>query len=492
MRATSLTLAAACAIALSGCVSMAPGYARPDAPVPSVVGNTGSASSSESVNASTPNVAALDWRQVLVDARLQQVIALALDNNRDLRVAVLNIEQARAQYRIQRADLFPAVHVTVSHSAQRAAAATSFTGAPQVIRSATGQVGISSWELDLFGRIRSLKNQALETYLATEQTQRSTRLSLVAEVASAWLTVAADQQRLALARQTLESQRTTLRLTELQHANGIVSGLDLAQIQTSVESARGDVASFTTQLAQSRNALNLLAGTQVAAALLPPGNALESGVALAPLPAQLESRVLLQRPDVVAAEHTLKAANADIGAARAAFFPTISLTGTVGRGSDALSSLFDGDHTWSFVPSLSLPIFRAGALKAELDVAKLQKEITIAQYELAIQTAFSEVADALAERTQLEERLDAQRALVDASQRGFDLSDARYRNGVDSYLAALDAQRTLYSAQQTLISLRLTEASNRVSLYKVLGGAADAQSGVPTEQAKRQPPVARR
>ncbi|PPU16938.1 transporter [Xanthomonas arboricola] len=476
MRTTSLSLAVACAIALSGCVSMAPQYARPDAPVPGVVGDTGSVTHGDSADGRTTAAAQLDWRQVLVDARLQQVVALALDNNRDLRVAVLTIEQARAQYRIQRADLFPAVDATVSHTAQRAAAATSFTGAPQIIRSATGQVGISSWELDLFGRIRSLKNEALETYLASEQTQRSTRLSLVAEVASDWLTVAADQQRLALAQQTLESQRKTLRLTELQHDNGIVSGLDLAQIQTSVESARADVASFTTQLAQSRNALNLVVGTSVPAALLPAADAIESGVALAPLPAQLESRVLLQRPDVLSAEHTLKAANADIGAARAAFFPTISLTGNVGRGSDALSSLFDGDHTWSFTPSVSLPIFRAGALKAELDVAKLQKDITIAQYELAIQTAFSEVADALAERTQLDERMDAQRALVDAAQCGFTLSDARYRNGVDSYLVALDAQRSLYSAQQTLISLRLTEASNRVTLYKVLGGGADAQS----------------
>ncbi|WP_127171805.1 efflux transporter outer membrane subunit [Xanthomonas euvesicatoria] len=450
MRFSFASVAAACAIALSGCVSMAPHYARPDAPVPGVIGDTGSTG-----NAGTgmPNAAAVDWRQVVTDARLQQVVALALDNNRDLRVAVLNIEQARAQYRIQRASLFPAVDATVSHTAQRAAAATSFTGAPQIIRSASGEVGISSWELDLFGRIRSLKNQALETYLASEQTQRSTRLSLVAEVANDWLTVAADQQRLALAQQTLDSQRKTLRLTELQHDNGIASGLDLAQIQTSVESARADVANYTTQLAQSRNALNLVVGTPVPAALLPASDAIETGVALAPLPAQLESRVLLQRPDVLSAEHTLKAANADIGAARAAFFPTISLTANAGRGSDALSSLFDGDHTWSFSPSVSLPIFRAGALKAELDVATLEKDITIAQYELAIQTAFSEVADALAERTQLEERMHA--------------------------------QRTLYSAQQTLISLRLTEASNRVTLYKVLGGGADAQSGASVAGAAR-------
>nr|WP_230597670.1 efflux transporter outer membrane subunit [Xanthomonas vasicola]MDO6985640.1 efflux transporter outer membrane subunit [Xanthomonas vasicola] len=314
------------------------------------------------------------------------------------------------------------------------------------------------------------------------QARRWRAVGIVAMAANDWLTVAADQQRLALAQQTLDSQRKTLRLTELQHDNGIVSGLDLAQIQTSVESARADVANYSTQLAQSRNALNLV-GTSVPAALLPDSDAIETGVALAPLPALLESRVLLQRPDVLSAEHTLKAANADIGAARAAFFPTISLTADVGRGSDALSNLFDGDHTWSFSPSVSLPIFRAGALKAELDVARLQKDIAVAQYELAIQTAFSEVADALAERMQLEERMDAQRAMVAAAQRGFSLSDARYRNGVDSYLVALDAQRTFCSAQQTLISLRLTEASNRVTLYKVLGGGADAQSAVVSTQA---------
>lgn len=311
-------------------------------------------------------------------------------------------------------------------------------------------------------------------------------MSLVAEVAADWLTVAADQQRLALAQQTLASQRQTLQLTELQHQQGIVSGLDLAQVQTSVESARADVASYTTQLATSRNALDLVVGAPVAADALPQATALESGVALAPLPAPLESRVLLQRPDVLYAEHTLKSANADIGAARAAFFPTISLTASTGRSSTALSSLFDaGNRTWSFVPSISVPIFRAGALKAELDEARITRDVNVAEYEQAIQTAFSEVADALATRAQLDERVDAQRALVDVTQRSYSLADARYRNGVDSYLDALDSQRSLYSAQQDLITLRLTEASNRVTLYKVLGGGADAQSGTPVAEATR-------
>ncbi|WP_317633200.1 efflux transporter outer membrane subunit [Xanthomonas sp. AM6] len=478
---TRAALALACVGALASCASMAPSYARPDAPVPASFADSGTGSGGEG---DVADVAMLDWRQVFLDPRLQQTIAQALDNNRDLRVAVLNIDKARAQYRIQRADLFPSVSVTGSESAARGSASTSASGRSDVSRSYGAEVGVSSWELDLFGRIRSLKNEALETYLATAQTQRSTRMSLVAEVAADWLTVAADQQRLALAQQTLDSQRRTLQLTELQHQQGIVSGLDLAQVQTSVESARADVASYTTQLATSRNALDLVVGAPVSAEALPQAVALEAGVALAPLPATLPSRVLLQRPDVLYAEHTLKSANADIGAARAAFFPTISLTASTGRSSDALSSLFDaGNRTWSFVPSISVPIFRAGALKAELDVAKITRDVGVAEYEQAIQTAFGEVADALATRAQLDERMDAQRALVAATQRSYTLADARYRNGVDSYLDALDAQRSLYTAQQNLITLRLTEASNRVTLYKVLGGGADAQSGAPVADA---------
>jgi len=476
---TRTALVLACTGVLAGCASMAPSYARPDAPVPATFADSGSGTAGD-----VADVATLNWRQVFLDPRLQQVIAQALDNNRDLRVAVLNIDKARAQYRIQRADLFPSVDLSGSQSASRSSASTSSSGRSEVARTYAADVGVSSWELDLFGRIRSLKDEALETYLATAQTQRSTRMSLVAEVAADWLTVAADQQRLALAQQTLASQQQTLKLTEAQHQQGTVSGLDLAQVQTSVESARADVASYTTQLATSRNALDLVVGAPVAADALPQASALESGVALAPLPSPLPSRVLLQRPDVLYAEHTLKSANADIGAARAAFFPTISLTASTGRSSTALSSLFDaGNRTWSFVPSISVPIFHAGALKAELDQARITRDVNVAEYEQAIQTAFSEVADALATRAQLDDRMDAQRALVAATQRSYTLADARYRNGVDSYLDALDSQRSLYSAQQDLITLRLTEASNRVTLYKVLGGGADAQSSEPVAEA---------
>lgn len=477
-------LAVACTFALAGCVSMAPRYARPGAPVPEQFPQAvGSSQSTGEVP-----VAQLDWQQVFLDPRLRQVIALALDNNRDLRVALLNIDAQRAQYRIQRAALLPTVDASASQTRARASSRSTTGGG--VSQSDSADVGFSSWELDLFGRVRSLKNEALETWLATSETQRSTRMSLVAEVASDWLAVAADQQLLVLAQQTLASQRETLRLSVAQHDQGTLSGLDLAQVQATVETARADVASYTTQLAQDRNALNLLVGAPVSDALLPQADALDAAVALAPVPADLSSTVLLQRPDVLSAEHALKAANADIGAARAAFFPTISLTATTGRSSDALSSLFDsGTRTWSFVPSISIPIFHAGALKADLDMAKIEKNIEVATYEKAIQTAFSEVADALAARANLGEQLDAQQALVDATGRSYTLAEARYRNGVDSYLDALDSQRSLYTAQQTLITLRQTEATNRVTLYKVLGGGADAQAGDLAEAASAEQPA---
>ena len=459
-----------CAIALASCASMAPRYTRPQAPVPAQFRDAPAGESG------ARPVAALDWRQVFVDRKLRDVIALALDNNRDLRVAMLNIEQARATYRIQRAEMLPSIDASANWAAQRGSVYTSGMGLPLVSRSISAEVGFSAWELDLFGRIRSLKNEALQTWLATEQAQRSTRMSLVAEVAGDWLAVDAYRQRLALARQTLDSQRETLRLTELKHEQGVASGVDLAQVQTSVESARADVASYSIALAQARNALELVVGTPVSDELLPDEKGGEA-VALAPLPVHLSSDVLLQRPDVLYAEHRLEAANADIGAARAAFFPTVSLTASAGRSSDQLSNLFNaGTRTWSFVPSISIPIFHAGALKASLDVAKIEKQIEVANYEKAIQTAFSEVADALAARVNIGERIDAQHALVAVTQRRYMLADMRWRSGVDSHLDALDAQRSLYGANQTLITLQLEEATNRVTLYKVLGGGADAQS----------------
>ncbi|WP_295936049.1 efflux transporter outer membrane subunit [uncultured Xanthomonas sp.] len=472
---TRMSVAVATLLALSGC-TLAPTYVRPAAPVPA---DLAAVDAAPAAGAATDTLAMPDWQQVFLDPRLRQTIALALQNNRDLRVAVLSIDKARAQYRLQRAAQLPSFDANASMSRSRTSAASNDDGVSQVSTSDTLQVGLSSWQLDLFGQLRSLKQEALQNWLSSAENQRNVRLTLVAQVAAAWLTVGADQAQLALAQQTLDSQAQTLQLTERRHSIGSASGLDLAQQQTSAESARVAVASAATQLAQARDALQLLVGAPVDAALLPTAQAMQDSVALAPLPAHLSSAVLLQRPDVLAAEHTLQAANADIGAARAAFFPSLSLTASTGRSSDALSTLFSaGSRTWSFVPSITAPIFHAGALKASLDASKLGKDIAVAQYEKAIQSAFAEVADALATRDHLQAQLTAQQALVDASQRSYTLADARYRAGLDGHLPVLDAQRSLFAAQQALIALRLQDASNRVTLYQVLGGGADAQAQV--------------
>ncbi|WP_340647831.1 efflux transporter outer membrane subunit [Pseudoxanthomonas winnipegensis] len=466
-------LAAATLLALAGC-TLAPTYQRPAAPVPA---DLAAADAAPAAGTAVDTLALPDWQQVFLDPRLRQTIALALQNNRDLRVAMLSIDKARAQYRLQRAAQLPSFDANASMTRTRTSPASNDDGVSQLTTNDAVQVGLSSWQLDLFGQLRSLSQEAQQNWLSSAENQRSVRLSLIAQVAAAWLTVAADQAQLTLAQQTLDSQAQSLQLTERQHSVGSVSGLDLAQQQTSVESARVAVASAATQLAQARDALQLLVGAPLDPSLLPTEQALQDSVALAPLPAHLSSAVLLQRPDVLAAEHSLQAANADIGAARAAFFPSLSLTASTGRSSDALSTLFSaGTRTWSFVPSITAPIFHAGALKASLDASKLGKDIAVAQYEKAIQSAFAEVADALATRDHLQAQLTAQQALVEASQRSYTLADARYRAGLDGHLAVLDAQRSLYAAQQALIALRQQDVSNRVTLYQVLGGGADAQA----------------
>ena len=324
--------------------------------------------------------------------------------------------------------------------------------------------------MDVFGRVQNLQDEALEAYLALTETRRSTQISLVAEVGTAWLTLAADNERLQLAEDTLASQQATYELTQRSHALGGSAALAVAQAQTTVESARGDVAEYQSQILQDRNALRLLVGSDIPDALLP-GSRLQSAAALVQVPAELPSSLLQRRPDVLAAEHNLKSANIDIGAARAAFFPSISLTANAGSASSALSSLFKaGSGAWTFAPSISVPIFDAGSHRATLDAAKVEKEIQVQTYQQTVQTAFKEVADALAVRSTLDQRLAAQQALTDASQKSFELSDALYRAGSQSYLEALDSQRSLYSAEQDLITLRLAEQSNRVTLYKVMGG----------------------
>ncbi|MET3379370.1 efflux transporter outer membrane subunit [Variovorax paradoxus] len=451
---------------LAGCVNLAPVYSRPEAPVPATWPASTGAKEAKDATAS----ATTGWQSFITDDRLRRTVALALANNRDLRVAVQNIEKARAQYGVQRAELFPSIAATAGATRARTSAATSSSGESSIGSTYSASLGFSSYELDLFGRVRNLNEAALQSYLSTEATTRSTQISLVAEVASAWLTLAADNERLKLAQDTLASQQRTYALTGRMHELGASSALSLAQAQTTVDSARVDVASYTAQVALDRNALDLLAGATVPDELLPAAG-MATASALVDVPAGLPSTLLQQRPDVLAAEHTLQGSNADIGAARAAFFPTISLTASSGSSSTALSGLFKGGNsTWSFAPSVSLPIFNAGSNRASLDSAKAQREIDLATYEKTVQTAFKEVADALATRGSIGEQIAAQQSLVDATQKSYTLSNALYRSGSYSFLEVLDAQRSLYTAQQTLIGLRLSEQSNRITLYKVMGG----------------------
>ncbi|MEE9927257.1 AdeC/AdeK/OprM family multidrug efflux complex outer membrane factor [Microvirgula aerodenitrificans] len=461
--------ALAAALLLSGCISMAPTYHRPAEPV-DAAWPQGPAYPKEASPADATPAADIGWRDFFVDERLKRLIALALDNNRDLRVAALNIEKARAQYQIQRADLFPSINAQGAGTGQRTPGSLSTTGQALTTRQYSAGLGFSAYELDLFGRLTSLKNQALEQYFATEAARNSAQISLVAEVANAWLTLSADRERLRVAADTLKSQQSSYTLVQRRFELGSASALDLRQAQTSVDSARVDIAGFTAQVAQDENALALLVGMPVPQDLLPV-ESVERVAAVTDIPAGLPSTVLVRRPDVLQAEYQLKAANANIGAARAAFFPSITLTASGGTASNTLSGLFKaGSGAWSFAPQINLPIFSGGRNLANLDVAKTEEKIAVAQYEKAIQSAFREVADALAQRGTVNDQLDAQSSLVAATADAYRLSGARYDKGVDSYLNVLDSQRSLYSARQGLITVRLAQLANQVTLYKVLGG----------------------
>ncbi|HEY1726004.1 MAG TPA: efflux transporter outer membrane subunit [Steroidobacteraceae bacterium] len=445
--------------------------AAAEAVAPAATGDASIAADS-SPPAAVSNLVAWDigWRDFFADARLQQLIAEALANNRDLRVAVLNIQLAQAQYRSQRSELFPRVDANGSWTKEKIPGAVSGIGVPITEQYYSAGVGIASFEVDLFGRIRSLTHAALEQYLAQEQARRGAQLSLIAQIADAYLSLASDRELQRLAQQTLKSQEDSFHLTEQRHAIGAVSGLDLAQAQTTVESARADAARYEGNVAQDYDALVLLVGGAVDPNLLP-SDMDPHAIGIGALPAGLPSTVLLRRPDVLQAEHLLRSNNADIGAARAAFFPTISLTGNIGSASPALSGLFkSGSGSWSFVPQAALPLFHGGQNFANLSIAKSSRDIAVAQYEKAIQVAFREVADALALTPTLERQREAQEALVGATQRAYEMSQQRYKAGTDSYLTLLDAQRSYYGAQQQLIATRLAQQNNRVTLYKALGG----------------------
>jgi len=402
------------------------------------------------------------WREFFHDPKLQSLIAQALANNRDLRVAMLNIEKARAQYRIQQAGQWPWVSGSVGSE--------HIGGDVRSSDSYSAGIGITGFELDLFGRVRHLTDAAWQQALAQEATRRSVQIVLIAEIANLYLTLAIDQELSRLSQATLKNYQESAALIEKRYSLGAVSGLDVEQIRTQVESARVDVARYDGQIARDINALYLLLGAPVDPAQLP--DKLDDPIAGFVMPPPgLPSETLLRRPDIQAAEYRLRAANANIGAARAAYFPSISLTGSIGSASTELFDLFGkGSWAWTFIPKVTVPIFQAGRLEANAASAVADRDIALAQYEKAIQTGFREVADALASAGTLVRQYDAQTALVEAATRAEQLSRLRYQAGRDSYLILLDAQRTLYSAQQALLTTYLSAQINRVTLYKVLGG----------------------
>lgn len=450
-------------VLMLGACSMIPAYERPAAPVANVWPGSAPGEAIPAANAA-PNV---EWQSFFSDAKLRQLIAAALRNNRDLRVAVLNIEQARAQFQIRRADQFPTVNLAVTGNR-----APNSAGA--ITSAYTAGFAVTSFELDFFGRISSLKEVALAQYLATEEARKTTQISLIAAVANSYLSLLADDELLSLTQQTLVTREESMKLSQLRFDNGVASELDLRQAESLVEAARATLAQLQRQRALDENALTLLLGQPLAGELsVAPaaGKGLSQAVLLADLPAGLPSDLLINRPDVRAAEQQLMAANASIGAARAAFFPRITLTSSIGSASTQLSDLFSsGSYGWTLAPQLVLPIFDAGRNQAGLGSAQAGRDIAVAQYEKSIQTAFREVADALAGRATLGEQLRAQQAQASAEAMRFKLSELRYRHGVASYLDLLDAQRSLFATQQAVVQTRLTQLQNGVTLYKALGG----------------------
>lgn len=450
-------------LALAAC-DMAPKYVRPSLPVPAETPQ-GPAYATSSDAAIVPADTA--WRDFFTDARLARVIDTALANNRDLRVALANVEQARAQYKVQRADRLPTVAAGGTATYQDTPFSQVGSGRFDLYQA---QVGISAWEIDLFGRVRNLSKAAQEQYFASVEARNAAQTALIAETANAWLVMAADQERLRIARDLESAFGKTLELNKARFARGIASDLEVRQAQTSYDAARSAIAEATTLVAQDQNALNLLAGTTVAATDLPDGFPAASAT-IENLPADMASDVLLRRPDIAAAEYQLRSANANIGAARAAFFPNISLTAAFGSLSMGLSNLFTSDsQTWSVAPSATLPIFDFGRNKGNLAYARATYDAMLATYEKSVQTGFREVADALARRGTMGQQLEAQMSQRDSARVAYTLSEARFRAGVDGFLTTLDSQRALSTAEQSLLATRLTRATNMVEIYRAMGG----------------------
>jgi NodT family efflux transporter outer membrane factor (OMF) lipoprotein len=457
MKALRPCLSLLAAASLAGCVSLAPRYERPAAPVAAVFPYASAASAAAGAETSAPR----EWQSFFADARLRRLIELSLANNRDLRVAVLNVEAARAQVGLRRADEFPTVGLGVGASR----APSPVTG--QELTTYTAGLSVASYELDLFGRVRSLTDAALAQLQASEEARKTAQISLVASVAGTYYALRGDDELIALSRQTLKTREESMRLTKLKFDNGVASDFDLQTARSTAEAARIALAQQQHQRDLDQDALELLLG-QPMPTDLPAAGPWRTDV-IPDVPAGLPSDVLLRRPDVRQAEQQLIAANADIGAARAAFLPSISLTGSFGTASTELGQLFH-HSAWTFAGQLLQPIFDAGRNSANLRASKVQRDIAVAQYERAVQSAFRDVADALAGRVTLEQQLSATAAQTDAESRRFQLSDLRYRQGVASSLELLDAQRSLFAAQQALIQTQLAAIQNRIGVYRALGG----------------------
>ncbi|NTV25517.1 MAG: efflux transporter outer membrane subunit [Chlorobiaceae bacterium] len=461
------------ATTLTGC-SLAPNYQRPTPPVSAKWPASAGTDSTYAVNPATGrqlNTVQIGWREMFQSPKLQRLIEAALTNNRDLRIATLNIEVARNTYRIKRADLLPSIDATGSYTRQRLSESTSGTGKTETTSTYVAGIGATAYEVDLFGRVRNLGSSAMNKYLATEEGRKAAQTALVAEVANAYLTYLADVELLQLTENTLRTRQEANDLIRRSFDLGSKSRLDVAQSSMLVEAARASRAQYQRQVEQDKNALTLLVGKEIDPALLEPEKLAQVQV-METLPAGIPAVVLLERPDILQAEYALKAENANIGAARAAFFPSISLTGSAGYASTSLSDLFVAGSSgiWSFAPKVTLPIFQAGRLRSNLRLAENNRDIALAQYEKAIQTAFREVADALVARATYTEQLQAQRALVRESEQAETITKARYAHGIDSHFALLDAERSLYEAQQNEILVHQRSLANLIDLYKALGG----------------------
>ncbi len=466
-----ITIAAVSALtlfALSGCTPLIPNYVRPSPGIEAIFPTTAQSVNKGTRDASPVEVITLPWQEFVVDSSLREVLDLALSNNKDLRIAALQIEKAQAQFNVSQSTLFPQINASVTNTAAKTPANLTVSGQVSIMHDYTSGLSFSSYEIDMFGRLQSLKTAAFEQYLSTSQAALTVKISLIAQVANQYITLAADQSHLNLAEQTLSTQQKSYDIDKKRFDLGVISELDLSQSRTSIETARVDISRYKSLVLQDLNLLNLLVGKTVPQTLLPKDFLSQS--TLTSIAAGLPSDLLRNRPDILDAEHQLIAANANIGAARAAYFPSITMTTFYGSASPSLSGLFGaGSRSWSFIPQVNLPIFDSGRISANLKISQTNQKIAIELYQKTIQTAFKEVSDALAVQDNIKNELTAQESLVEATALSFKLSQARYQNGINSYLNVLDSERSLYAAKHNLIALKLLQATNQFTLYKAIG-----------------------